>query len=78
MSDGNNSGIDPGLDPHVLALDASVARPAAALNVPDRAPFRDALVGATSLVHGMALVTRNVKDFARFDGLVIVGTRHPQ
>ena len=65
-------------DQHVLTVDAMVARRAAALHVPDPAPFRDALIGATALVHGMALVTRNVKDFARFDGLDIIDPWHPQ
>ncbi len=26
--------------------------------------YNDALIGATALVHGMTVVTRNVKDFA--------------
>lgn len=29
----------------------------------------DALIAATALVHGLTLVTRNVKDFRRIDGL---------
>ncbi len=53
----------------VLAVDATVARRAATLHVPDPAPFRDALIGATALVHQMTVITRNVKDFVRFDGL---------
>ena len=56
-------------DQRVLVVDATVARRAAALHVADPAPFRDALIGATALVHGMTLVTRNTKDFTRFDGL---------
>lgn len=56
----------------VLAIDEAVARRAAALHVPDPAPLRDALIGATALVHGMAVVTRNVRDFERFDGLAVV------
>jgi predicted nucleic acid-binding protein len=56
----------------ILALTSDVARRAAALHVPDPAPFRDALIGATALVHGMAVVTRNVTDFERFDGLAVV------
>ncbi len=59
-------------DQRVLVVDATVARRAAALHVPDPAPFRDALIGATALVHGMTLVTRNTKDFTRFDGLDII------
>lgn len=56
----------------VLAVDEDVARRAAALHVPDPAPFRDALIGATALVHHMTVVTRNVSDFESFDGLEIL------
>ncbi len=56
----------------VLAVDDDVARRAAALHVPDPAPFRDALIGATALVHRMTVVTRNVSDFENFDGLEIL------
>lgn len=56
----------------VLAVDEDVARRAAALHVPDPAPFRDALIGATALVHHMTVVTRNVSDFETFDGLEIL------
>jgi predicted nucleic acid-binding protein len=56
----------------VLAVDEAVARRAAALHVPDPGPFRDAFIGATALVHRMAVVTRNVKDFARFPGLDVI------
>lgn len=56
----------------VLAVDEKVARRAAALHVPNPAPFRDALIGSTALVHGMTLVTRDVKDFGRFDNLEVL------
>lgn len=56
----------------VLPVDEAVARRAAALHVPDPAPFRDALIGATAIVHNMTVVTRNVRDFERFDGLSVV------
>ena len=59
-------------DKRVLPVDEPVARRAAALHIPDPAPFRDALIGAAALVHRMAVVTRNVKDFERFDELAIV------
>ncbi|MGH9110855.1 MAG: hypothetical protein ACRDZN_00910, partial [Acidimicrobiales bacterium] len=42
-----------------MAIDAAVARRAAALHVPDPAPWRDALIGATALVNRMVVVTRN-------------------
>jgi predicted nucleic acid-binding protein len=56
----------------MLPVDEPVARRAAALHVPDPAPFRDAFIAATAQVHGMAVVTRNVDDFARFVGLQVV------
>lgn len=52
-----------------LPVDEQVARQAAALHVPDPAPFRDAFIAATAMVHAMAVVTRNVGDFSRFDGV---------
>lgn len=48
----------------VLPVDSAVARRCAALHVPDRRPDRDAFIAATALVHGLTVVTRNVKDFA--------------
>lgn len=56
----------------VLAVDERVARSAAALHVPDPAPFRDALIGATALVHEMTVVTRDLKDFRRFHGVDVL------
>lgn len=56
----------------ILPVDQDVARRAASLHVPDPAPFRDALIGGTALTHGMAVVTRDVKDFERFGGLEVV------
>ena len=56
----------------ILPVDADVARRAAALHVPDPAPFRDALIGATALVQQMTVATRNTRDFDRFAGLEIL------
>jgi len=54
----------PQFGKRVLPVDAAVARTCAGLHVPARRPDRDALIAATALVHGMTVVTRNVKDFA--------------
>lgn len=56
----------------VLAIDETVARRAAALHVPGPAPLRDAFIAAAALVQRMTVVTRNVRDFERFDGLAVV------
>jgi toxin FitB len=64
--------VTAAFDRRILVVDDRVARRAAALHVPDPAPFRDALIGATALVHDMAVVTRNRKDFERFDGLDVL------
>ena len=47
----------------ILAVDTPVALKGAALQVPNPRSYRDALIAATALVHGMTVVTRNVKDF---------------
>lgn len=60
----------------VLPVDEVVARRAASLHVPNPAPFRDALVGGTALVHGMAVVTRDLKDFQHFPGLEVLNPWH--
>jgi hypothetical protein len=56
----------------ILDVDPPVALQAAGLHVPDPAPFRDAFIGATAIVHRMAVVTRNARDFERFAGLELV------
>ncbi len=44
----------------MLSVDREVALMCAALHIPDPKPYRDSLIGATALVHGMTVVTRNV------------------
>jgi len=55
----------------ILPVDVPVARRAARLHVPDTRPERDALIAATAAVHGLAVVTRSVKDFEPLDVAVI-------
>jgi toxin FitB len=54
----------PAFAGRVLVIDTVVAQRCARLHVPDPRADRDALIAATALVHGMAVVTRNVADFA--------------
>lgn len=52
-----------GFGTRILPVDTSVVRRSARLHVPNPRPFRDALIAATALVHGMTVVTRNITDF---------------
>jgi len=54
----------PSFADRILPIDEEVARRCAHLHVPDPRNERDALIAATALVHGMAVVTRDVADFA--------------
>ena len=54
-------------DGRILPVDTVVAQRCARLHVPDPQSERDALIAATALAHGMTVVTRNVRDFARTD-----------
>ena len=59
-----------------LPVDTAVAQRCARLHVPDRRGKRDALIAATALIHGMAVVTRNVADFEP-TGVTIVDPWQP-
>ncbi len=63
--------VIPAFADRILTVDLPVVRRAARVHVPDPAPFRDALIGATAFVNGMVLVTRNVRDFDRFADLEV-------
>lgn len=58
-----NSHVLPAFEGRILPVDLAVALQSAKLHVPDPHPVRDGLIAATALVHGMAVVTRNVGDF---------------
>lgn len=47
----------------ILAVDTAVARRCANLHVPDPKPYRDSLIAATALIHGLIVATRNRADF---------------
>jgi toxin FitB len=53
----------PSFDKRILSVDVSVARKSASFYIPDPRPIRDSLIAATSVVHAMTMVTRNVEDF---------------
>jgi predicted nucleic acid-binding protein len=56
--------VIPVFKERTLGVDAVIALRCAALHVPVTVAYNDALIAATALVHGMTVVTRNVKDFA--------------
>ncbi len=58
-----NSHVLKAFSDRILPFDTSVALKCAQLHVPDPKSERDAMIAATSIVHGLTLVTRNVKDF---------------
>jgi predicted nucleic acid-binding protein len=53
----------PAFAGRILPVDTPVAMRCATLQVPNPRSYRDALIAATALVHGMTVVTRNVSDF---------------
>jgi predicted nucleic acid-binding protein len=67
------------LDSHVrpefagrsIAVDDVVATRCAHLHIPDRRNEVDALIAATALVHGLTVVTRNVKDFEGTGAIIV-------
>lgn len=66
----------PEFSGRTLPIDITVAQRCARLHVPDKRGERDALIAATALVHGMAVVTRNVSDFEP-TGVPIVNAWEP-
>jgi len=71
-----NRHVLPEFAERTLPVDPAVAQRCARLHVPDRCSERDALIAATALVHGMAVVTRNVADFEP-TGVTIVDPWQP-
>lgn len=66
----------PEFSERTLPVDMAVAQRCARLHVPNKRNERDALIAATALVHGMAVVTRNVADFEP-SGVAIVNPWEP-
>jgi len=56
-------GVLAQFEERILDVDVAIARRSARLHVPDSRPERDALIAATALTHGLAVVTRDAGDF---------------
>ena len=65
------SRILPSFDGRILSVDLAVAQRCAALQVTATIEYRDSLIAATALVHGMTVVTRNVSHFQRAGAPII-------
>jgi len=64
--------VIPVFGDRILPVDSKIAKAAADLSIPNTAPFRDSLIGATAIVHGLKIATRNTKDFSKYNGLEII------
>jgi hypothetical protein len=60
-----NNHVLPAFAGRTLPVDLAFTLQSAKLHVPNPHPVRDGLIAATALVHGMAVVTRDVDDFKR-------------
>ncbi|MCE3045046.1 type II toxin-antitoxin system VapC family toxin [Legionella sp. 16cNR16C] len=58
-----NAHVLPAFADRILNIDGAVAQQCAKFHIPDSRSERDALIAATALVHGLVVVTKNIKDF---------------
>lgn len=63
--------VRPEFAKRTIVIDDAVATRCAHLHVPYRRNEADAIIAATALVHGLAVVTRNIQDFHGI-GVVLV------
>lgn len=58
-----NTKVLSAFENRVIPIDKDVALKCAAFHVPRRRPDRDTFIAVSAIVHGMTVVTRNIKDF---------------
>ncbi len=63
--------VRPEFAGRIIAIDDAIATRCAHLHIPDRRNEVDALIAATALVHGLTVVTRNVKDFEGTAAIIV-------
>jgi predicted nucleic acid-binding protein len=56
----------------VFELDINIVNATIELRKRHKIKLPDAIIAATAVVHGLTLITRNVKDFANIDNLDII------
>ncbi|MCW0002260.1 type II toxin-antitoxin system VapC family toxin [Pararhizobium sp. YC-54] len=66
-----DSHVRPEFASRIIAIDDAIATRCAHLHIPDRRNEVDALIAATALVHGLTVVTRNVKDFEGTGAIIV-------
>lgn len=62
----------PAFADRILPVNTEVAQKCARLHVPDPRSDRDALIGATAIVHGITLISRNLEDFRDMSGISLL------
>jgi toxin FitB len=66
-----DSRVRPEFAERIISIDDAIATRCAHLHIPDRRNEADALIAATAVVHGLVVVTRNIRDF-QGTGVVLV------
>lgn len=66
-----DSRVRPEFAERIISIDGAIATRCAHLHIPNRRNEADALIAATSIVHGLVVVTRNIQDF-QGTGVVLV------
>jgi toxin FitB len=63
--------VMPTFSGRIIAVDTEIALRSARLQVPDPKPLHDTLIAATALVHGMTIVTRNLRDYEKSEASIL-------
>jgi predicted nucleic acid-binding protein len=63
--------VRPEFAGRIIAIDDAIATRCAHLHIPDRRNEVDALIAASALIHGLTVVTRNVKDFEGTGAIIV-------
>lgn len=66
-----DSRVRPAFSQRIIAIDEAIATRCAHLHIPDRRNEADALIAATAVVHGLVVVTHNIKAF-QGTGVILV------